>query len=361
MAKNLICTNLETLMGGPAIEETLPFSSGGVKFKNIDVEAGTDNTSKIAQAKIDAKISKLLKEYDKCINAKFGESVSKAKKGSKSGHCNFNGTPYDILNYNCHSAANISVSNASKTTGIIKCGGSPEYGDPSNHTFNYKVKGKLIVYYNWGQTCRAPLGDLPPDLSDPDHDVCIREFCGDNYVAGPAALPIGSKVEEPGPAFCAADTSDRNTCKRCCSFRGTFWDRDKSDIRPTDLTFTKFMSQCLTTCSKTHSAKKMFDTSRKFKVSFEGGAFTGSAVTGSGMKCNRTTAHTCHKYYRAGSNLIFRINTTIYAGNNTFVYDGKVRCNNITKRIRARGAVAELSIDSIEEDYKCIFLFSKKL
>ena len=220
-------------------------------------ETASSSQSKSTQsyiAELNEQIMQTQDELLRCQEKKLGtSSVQKDPKDGNAGHCDFNGQPYDILNYNCHSAANESVKNDPANTGIISCGGmAPVDGSPAHHTFNYRREGNTIVYYNWGETCRAPLKTFPPDITDPDHYVCAKKFCGDQFDNKETQpLKPGQLVEEPGPKFCAAETNDKKTCDSCCQYRGKYWDTIPDPSRPTDRTFTQFMSQCYQTCSQT--------------------------------------------------------------------------------------------------------------
>ena len=205
-------------------------------------------------ADLNVQILQAQEVLSKCQEKKLGTSdVKKDPKDGNAGHCDFNGQPYDILNYNCHSAANESVKKDPANTGIISCGGlAPVNGSPAHHTFNYRREGNTIVYYNWGETCKAPLKTFPPDISDPDHYVCAQIFCGDQFDNKETQpLKAGQLVEEPGPQFCSAETKDKKTCDSCCQFRGKYWDLAPNPLRPTDRTFTQFMTQCYSSCSQT--------------------------------------------------------------------------------------------------------------
>jgi hypothetical protein len=204
-------------------------------------------------SQLDERIAAAEAELSQCLAGKFGAiPPSQEPLPNRTGHCNYNGKPYDILNYNCHSAANHSVREDAANTGIISCNGdAPVQGSPAHHTFNYRREGQMIVYYNWGQTCRAPLRAFPPDIRDPDHEPCARVFCADQF-NDEATKPLdpGVLVEEPGPTYCAENTQDLKSCNSCCQFRGKYWDLIPNDLRPTDRTFVQFMSQCYSTCSK---------------------------------------------------------------------------------------------------------------
>jgi hypothetical protein len=213
----------------------------------------TDMAGSTKLKDLNRKIEKVRLDLSICRQNKIGVIDKNKLPGSgDAGHCDYNGQQYDILNYNCHSAANQSVDYNPFTTGIVSCGGlAPVYGSPAHHTFNYRVEQNTIVYYNWGQVCRAPRKNLPPDISDPDHRVCARMFCGTQYNdSGTLALPTGMKVEQPGPFYCSSNSNSRTSCNSCCQFRGKYWDSDMSDLRPTDSTFVDFMSQCYSACTK---------------------------------------------------------------------------------------------------------------
>ncbi len=227
-----------------------------------DVDSYSSNSTSSSQSKpvqsyiaeLNEQIIQTQDELQRCEEKKLGtSSVQKDPKDGNAGHCNFNGQDYDILNYNCHSAANESVRNDPTNTGIISCAGmAPVNGSPAYHTFNYRREGNTIVYYNWGQTCKAPLKTFPPDINDPDHYVCAKAFCGEQFNDKETQpLKPGQAVEEPGPKFCAADKKDKKTCDSCCQERGKFWDREDDSVRPTDRTFTQFMSQCYQACAQT--------------------------------------------------------------------------------------------------------------
>ena len=189
----------------------------------------------------------------KCYDLKFGQTKTPPPTSGNQGHCDFKDQPYDILNYNCHSAANESVRDQPKTTGIVSCNGLAPFRDsPAHHTFNYRVEGTSIVYYNWGKTCSAPKTTVPPDLLDRDHMQCAQEFCGDQYqVENTQAFDPGMLVEEPGPQFCSNHpaVTSADQCNSCCQFRGKYWDRIPNNLRPNDATFINFSSQCFSSCS----------------------------------------------------------------------------------------------------------------
>jgi|GEM_PF-3398500 len=205
-------------------------------------------------ASLEARLAAAKVELQECYNKKFGESKLPKPTTGNQGHCDYKGQPYDILNYNCHSAANESVRDEPKVTGIVSCNGlAPFQGSPAHHTFNYRVEGTSIVYYNWGKTCTAPKGSVPPDLLDPDHLRCAQAFCGDQYkFESTQAFDPGKQVEEPGPQFCAnhSAVSTKDQCDSCCRFRGNYWDLIPGDLRPTDATFIGFSSQCFSACSQ---------------------------------------------------------------------------------------------------------------
>lgn len=203
------------------------------------------------------------KNYWECIARKYGSSDAAPKASGRLGHCDSSVQPYDILNYNCHSAANQSVRDEPKTTGIVSCNGdAPLEGSPEHHTFNYRVEGDLIVYYNWSKTCKAPKNSVPPNLSDPAHRECAETFCGSQYRDQeyqtpdrqgsrypPKAFEPGTLVEEPGPLYCAQTSQNKANCDACCQYRGKYWDLAHANLRPTDRTFISFMSQCYEECS----------------------------------------------------------------------------------------------------------------
>ena len=211
-----------------------------------------DNKIKSPFSDLEQRIALKQQEYLECQQKKYGQSALPKPESGNQGHCDFSGQNYDILNYNCHSAANESVTDDPENTGIISCGGdAPSMGSPAHHTFNYRIEGKTIVYYNWGRTCRAPLHSVPPSLEDPDHHECAVVFCGDQYNENTTKpLAIGETVEEPGPLYCSYTNSTKESCDSCCRFRGTYWDKIGDNLRPTDLTFTQFMSQCYSACAK---------------------------------------------------------------------------------------------------------------
>jgi hypothetical protein len=165
--------------------------------------------------------------------------------------------PYKILTYNCHSAANLTVRKSSHNTGIIICANYSDQGDPSGHTFNYRFEKDKFVFFNWGQTCEAPLTGSSLDVHDDAIMSCLYEFCGNQFSpggqdGGTRSLPPGQQVEEPGPLYCsekATSISLRSDCDSCCRYRGTMWDRMPGNLRPTDNEFVNYMSQCFTGCA----------------------------------------------------------------------------------------------------------------
>lgn len=168
------------------------------------------------------------------------------------GHDDFDGRPYDILNYNCHSAANAGVRNDPLTTGVLICGGAPDQGSPEHHTFNYRVEGGRTTFFNWGDSCETSATAIPPDVYDDRNVSCIAKFCDNQFNwADQRALDPGELVEEPGPNYCAETTGDRTSCDSCCQSRGTHWDSMPGTGRPTDSTFTEFMTGCYNACSTT--------------------------------------------------------------------------------------------------------------
>jgi len=220
--------------------------------ERINLESTNDGAASQELASLNREIAAAQKEFDDCVAEKFGQ-ITKQKQGpGNAGHCNYNGQKYDIYHYNCHSAANASVRLDPNKTGIVSChGDEPLRGSPAHHTFNYRIQGEVVVYYNWGQTCRAPKNEVPPNLKDPDHHHCAMIFCGDQYQTDKLqAFKPGALVEEPGPLYCSQETLTRSECDGCCRYRGTFWDRTTDDLRPNDLSFTEFMSQCYSACSR---------------------------------------------------------------------------------------------------------------
>jgi hypothetical protein len=181
--------------------------------------------------------------------AETGEEEECLIGNDGAGHDQFDGRPYDILNYNCHSAANAGVRNSPSNTGILVCGGQPDQGSPAHHTYNYRVYADKTVFYNWGQTCESSATVAPPDVHDDQNLTCIAQFCGNQFDPGEQrALEPGQLVEEPGPLYCSETESGKASCDTCCQYRGKYWDLIQDDLRPTDRTFAQFMEQCYAAC-----------------------------------------------------------------------------------------------------------------
>lgn len=188
---------------------------------------------------------------DKGINTYSDPQAVCSQAADGAGHDTFDGRPYDVLNYNCHSAANAGVRNDPMRTGILVCQGYADRGDPYGHTFNYRLYGDRTEFHNWGEVCNSPATSNPPDVNDDANMGCIAQFCGNQFDgANQRSLPPGRQVEEPGPLFCSQNTAGRGDCDRCCQYRGKWWDQAAGDIRPGDVAFVQFMSQCYSECAK---------------------------------------------------------------------------------------------------------------
>ncbi len=99
-------------------------------------------------------------------------------------------------------------------------------------------------------------------------------------------------------------------------------------------------------------------TEEKFTVSFPGGAFSGGAITGEGIDCNRTSSDICSKDFAAGSPLRFEMPKTISANGQTLTFSGKIQCNGEESTIAAIGSVVVFEIPSLDKNYSCSFHFA---
>ncbi len=97
-----------------------------------------------------------------------------------------------------------------------------------------------------------------------------------------------------------------------------------------------------------------------YKVSFGGAAFSGGALTGEGMNCNRSTATICEREYPAGSVLNFEMPTVIKANGKTYEYGGQVICNDVPKKVSATGAVVKFAVGPLKSNQQCSFSFSER-
>ncbi len=133
---------------------------------------------------------------------------------------------YDILQANCHSAANSCVVADPTHSGIIICNWFGHVSNISGHTFNYRMNDDFTstTYWNWGTPCGPCAGKPPVDFVEADacHGTCVAEACG-SQVETRNALSEGTTIAIPGPTKCVNryhfwmnDPSMVDSCMSCC-------------------------------------------------------------------------------------------------------------------------------------------------
>lgn len=94
-----------------------------------------------------------------------------------------------------------------------------------------------------------------------------------------------------------------------------------------------------------------------FKVSFPGLPFSGGAVRGEGISCNRTSDFDCEKTYPAGSNLLFEIPVSIVADGQSLQFAGRVVCNGVEANLAATAPMVQFRVENLGSDQECSFYF----